>query len=233
MKPLVDVIIPVFNEADSITKVINDIPKDLVREVVVVNNGSLDETEKNAKEAGATVLKEEIKGYGRACLKGIDHIKSKTQQPDIVVFLDGDYSDYPGEMINVIQPIIKDDFDLVIGSRIIGKREKGALLPQAVFGNWVATTLIRWFYKVKFTDLGPFRAIKFDKLIGLYMRDKTFGWTVEMQIKAAQQGLRSCEVPVSYRKRIGISKITGTINGAIKAGHKILWIIFKSLFTDK
>lgn len=225
------VVIPAFNEADSIGNVIKDVPKNLVKEIIVVNNASSDATEGNAKNAGATVLRENNKGYGYACLKGIEYAKSKPtrERPDVVVFLDGDYSDYPEEMDKLVRPIIEEDFDLVIGSRALGKREKGAMLPQAIFGNALATTLIKWLYGANFTDLGPFRAIKFDKLLELDMRDKTFGWTVEMQVKAAKMGFNCCEVPVSYRRRIGVSKVTGTLSGTIKAGYKIVWTIFKYL----
>jgi len=225
------VIIPAFNEADSIRSVINDIPKDLIDEIVVVNNGSSDGTDDLARDAGATVLKENRRGYGYACLKGIEYARSKPDdlKPDIIVFLDGDYSDYPQEMMDLINPILESDYDLVMGSRTLGKMESGAMLPQAVFGNFLATKLIKWFYGVQFTDLGPFRAIKFDKLLSLNMEDKTFGWTAEMQVKAAKMGLKSFDVPVSYRKRIGVSKITGTLGGTMKAGYKILWAIFKNL----
>lgn len=225
------VIIPAFNEAGSIGKVIGDIPKHLVREILVVNNDSSDGTEKKAEKAGATVLQESRKGYGYSCLKGIEYAKSKSngEYPDIVVFLDGDYSDYPEELGKLVEPILKDDYDLVIGSRALGNREKGSMFPQAILGNALATTLIKWLYGVSFTDLGPFRAIKFDRLLQLDMQDKTFGWTVEMQVKAAKNGLRCCEVPVNYRRRIGVSKITGTFSGTIKAGYKILWTIFRYL----
>ncbi len=225
------VIIPAFNEADSIVRVINDIPKDLINEIVVVNNGSSDGTEVIARNAGATVIKEDRRGYGYACLKGIEYAMSKPDsvKPDIVVFLDGDYSDYPQEMVELITPILEHDYDLVIGSRALGRCERGAMLPQAVFGNFLATRLIKWFYGVKYTDLGPFRAIKFDKLLSLNMEDKTFGWTAEMQVKAAKMGLKYFEIPVSYRKRVGVSKITGTLTGTMKAGYKILWTIFKNL----
>jgi hypothetical protein len=158
--------------------------------------------------------------------------KIKDEKFDIVVFLDGDYSDYPEEMNLVVEPIVKDDYDLVIGSRIIGKKGKGAMLPQAIFGNWLSSFLINLFWKYKFTDLGPFRAIKYSSLIKLNMKDRNFGWTVEMQIKAAKQKLKTIEVPVSYRKRIGQSKVTGTFKGTIKASTKILWLIFISLFKD-
>ncbi len=225
------VIIPAFNEADSIMRVINDIPNELVSEVVVVNNGSKDGTEEIARDAGATVLSEDRKGYGFACRRGIDYANSKPEfeKPNIIVFLDGDYSDFPQEMKYLLKPILESDYDLVIGSRRLGRRERGSMLPQAVFGNALATKLIKWFYGASFTDLGPFRAIKFDKLVELDMEDKTFGWTVEMQVKAVKMGLRYCEVPVSYRKRVGISKVTGTFSGTVKAGYKILGTIFRNL----
>lgn len=220
------VIIPVFNEEDSIASVIKDIPG-FIDEIVVVNNGSRDRTSEIASNAGATVLTEIDKGYGAACLKGIDYIKNKNYE--IVVFLDGDFSDHPCEMELVLNPIIKDDYDLVIGSRLLGQREKGAMLPQAIFGNWLSCFLIRLFWGYRFSDLGPFRAITYYALQKLDMKDRNFGWTVEMQIKAAKQKLRAIEVPVSYRKRIGISKVTGTISGTVKASVKILWLIFMSL----
>ena len=228
------VIIPAFNEEESLPKVINDIP-DFVDEIIVANNGSTDNTPEIAKQFGATVVSENERGYGAACLKAIDYIKNKNlsadrQDYDIVVFLDGDYSDYPQEMCSVVEPIIKNGFDLVIGSRMIGKREKGAMLPQAMFGNWLATFLIKLFWKYEFTDLGPFRAIKYDSLLKLKMVDRNFGWTVEMQIKAAKQKMKTTEVPVNYRKRIGQSKVTGTIKGTVKASGKILYLIFASLF---
>ncbi len=224
---IVDVIIPAFNEEGSIAKVIQDIPKSIVRDIIVCNNGSSDATKANALEQGATVVDEDNPGYGSACLKGMDHIKSKDEKPDIVVFLDGDYSDYPEEMTKLIAPISQGEADLVIGSRALGQLEAGAMTPQQVFGNWLATNLIKLIYDVRFTDLGPFRAISWDKLLFLNMVDKDYGWTVEMQVKAAKHGLKSMEVPVNYRKRIGHSKISGTIKGTILAGHKILWTIFK------
>ncbi len=229
MRPHILVIIPAFNEADSIEKVIRDIPEHVVREVVVVSNGSTDRTAEYAEAAGATVLHEQRRGYGAACLKGIAY--AKTKQPDVVVFLDGDYSDFPNEITALVKPLFEEDVDLVIGSRIIGNAEPGALLPQARFGNWLATRLIRLFWNYRFTDLGPFRAVKFDKLLAMQMQDQTFGWTVEMQVKAAKMKLRCVEIPVSYRKRIGVSKITGTVSGTVKAGYKILSTIFKLLVT--
>ncbi len=224
------VIIPALNEECSIRRVIADIPRDVVTEIVVVNNGSTDSTARVASDCGATVVEEEKKGYGQACLAGIDYIKTLSYIPDIVVFLDADYSDYPKEIKDIIFPITEGEYDLVIGSRTIGERQKGALLPQALVGNYVATRLIKLFYGVNFTDLGPFRAIKYSRLLALNMTDKTFGWTTEMQVKAAKNGLRCTEVPVSYRKRIGISKITGTITGSFMAGVKIIWVIFRQFF---
>jgi len=225
------VIIPALNEERSIGKVISDIPRDLVSEVVVTDNGSTDGTAEIAAAAGAIVLKEERRGYGYACMKGIEYARSKPdgERPDIVVFLDGDYSDYPEELPSVVKPIIGDGYDMIIGTRTRGEREKGALLPQALFGNALATTLVKWLYGVEFTDLGPFRAIRFDELLALGMTDMTYGWTIEMQIKAAKKGLRCGEVPVRYRKRIGESKVTGTLGGTLKAGYKILLTIFRHI----
>ena len=225
------VIIPALNEERSIGRVIGDIPQDLVTEIVVVNNGSTDSTARVASSSGATVIDEERRGYGQACLAGMDYIKNSSYLPDIIVFLDADYSDYPQEMKDLVSAITEGGYDLVIGSRTIGERQKGALLPQALVGNYVATRLIKLFYRVDFTDLGPFRAIRYDKLLSLDMRDKTFGWTVEMQVKAAKNGLRCTEIPVSYRKRIGTSKITGTVAGSVMAGVKIIWMIFRQLFS--
>ena len=227
--PKIKVIIPAFNEQDSIANVIQDIPS-LVEEVIVVSNNSTDLTEVNAKQAGATVLTENKKGYGYACLKGMDYISKQQSKPDIIVFLDGDYSDYPEELTKIIAPIIEDNIDLVIGSRVKELREDGAMTPQQIFGNWLATKLMSLFFKAKFTDLGPFRAIKYDKLLALNMVDKTYGWTVEMQLKALKQKLSYTEVPVNYRNRIGVSKVSGTIKGSIFAGIKILSWIFKYSF---
>ena len=219
----VSVIIPAFNEEASIGKVVADIPKAGVQEIIVVDNGSLDQTAEVAHAAGARVVREARRGYGSACLAGIASLNT----PEIVVFLDGDYSDFPSEMPLLIQPIIAGDAEMVIGSRIRGVREKGALLPQARFGNALAAFLIRLLFRIPYTDLGPFRAIRYEQLLAMEMHDKTFGWTVEMQVKAAKMGLRVCEVPVSYRKRIGQSKITGTVKGTILAGYKILTTILR------
>jgi glycosyltransferase involved in cell wall biosynthesis len=227
-KPIVYVIIPAFNESQSIGKVIDDIP-DLVSEIIVVDNASTDNTGAIAKEQGAIVLRENRKGYGYSCLKGINYIKEKADKKDVIVFLDGDYSDYPGEIELLVSPIISSDVDLVIGSRVLGQRQKGSMLFQQIAGNWLATTLIKLFYNAHFTDLGPFRAITWDALELIDMKDKTFGWTVEMQVKAAKLNLKFIEIPVSYRKRIGLSKVSGTIKGTILAGYKILLTIFKNI----
>lgn len=226
MNTNISVIIPAYNEEGSIYKVIGDIPKQ-VSEIIVVNNNSTDSTAAVAKNAGATVLKEERKGYGYACLKGLEYIAAKETTPDIVVFLDGDYSDYPEQLTDIVKPILEDDMDLVIGARVKSLREAGSMTVPQKFGNWLATSLMRLFFGSKFTDLGPFRAIKYDKLLSLEMEDKTYGWTVEMQLKALKKKFSYIEVPVKYRNRIGVSKVSGTVKGAIFAGVKILGWIFK------
>ena len=229
MTETIKVIIPAYNEETSIGKVIKDLPT-FVNEIIVVNNNSTDATAKNALEAGATVLSEPNPGYGNACLKGINYIQQQKTGTDIVVFLDGDYSDYPEELTKIVAPIIEKNIDFVLGSRIKKLREKGAMQPQQIFGNWLATFLMRLFFKSKFTDLGPFRAIKFDTLIGLKMKDPTYGWTVEMQLKILKQRLSHEEIAVKYRNRIGVSKVSGTLKGSIFAGIKILTWIFKYSF---
>lgn len=231
-KPLIDVIIPAYNEESSIGLVLADIPGEWVREVIVCNNASTDRTAEVAREGGATVVDQPRPGYGSACLAGMAHIRAKApeDQPDIVVFLDGDYSDHPEELPLLVVPIMEEEMDLVIGSRSQGEMENGAMQPQQIFGNWLATNLIRLFYNYHFTDLGPFRAIRWRKLLDLEMQDPDFGWTVEMQVKAAKQKLKCTEIPVTYRRRVGVSKVSGTIRGTILAGHKILWTIFKLLW---
>lgn len=229
MSEVIRVIIPALNEEKSIAKVIDEIPRALVKEIIVCDNNSLDKTGKVAKNAGATVLVEKEKGYGASCLKGIDYVNNLNEQTDIIVFLDGDYSDYPEEMNHVVAPIQNNKADLVIGSRALGQKEKGSLTPQQVFGNWLATKMLHAFYDVKFTDLGPFRAIRLETLNQLQMKDRNYGWTVEMQIKAAKQNIRCVEVPVNYRQRIGFSKVSGTVKGAIMAGYKIIFTLFKYL----
>ncbi len=224
--PNIKVIIPAYNEEDSIALVINDIPK-IVNEIIVVDNNSKDRTSEIARKAGATVLSQPKMGYGNACLKGLDYVANQPIKPEIIVFLDGDYSDYPEELTKIVRPIIENDIDLVIGARTKEWREEGAMMPQQIFGNWLATTLMRCFFGAKFTDLGPFRAIKYQRLLDLKMQDPTYGWTVEMQLKAKRQCLSYIEVPVHYRKRIGTSKVSGTVKGSIFAGAKILTWIFK------
>lgn len=223
------VIIPAFNEENAVGKVINAIPKQVVEEIVVVNNASTDDTRIAAEREGATVLDQPVKGYGNACLKGIEYVNEKSTKPSIIVFLDADYSDYPEQLPELVKPILEDEMDMVIGSRALGKREGGSMTFPQVFGNWLATRLIKLFYGYKFTDLGPFRAIRWDSLMQIEMQDKTFGWTVEMQVKAAKLKLNCTEVPMAYRNRIGKSKVSGTVYGTVMAGYKILYTIFKYL----
>ena len=229
MNKIIKVIIPAYNEEKSIIKVIQDIPS-IVDEIIIVDNNSSDQTAKNAQEAGAKVLTEIKKGYGNACLKGISYVKSQTHQTDIIVFLDGDFSDYPEELTKLIAPIINDNIDFVIGARVSEFREQGSMTRPQIFGNWLATSLMSLFFNSKFTDLGPFRAIKYHKLLALKMEDKTYGWTVEMQLKALKNNYSYLEIPVKYRNRIGVSKVSGTIKGAIFAGVNILYWIFKYSF---
>ncbi len=223
----ISVIIPAFNEESSIGLVLDALPHRLIHEIIVVDNNSTDNTARTAIAKGARVVSEKRRGYGSACLKGISELES----PHIVVFLDGDFSDYPEEMVRLIEPIESGEMDFVLGSRMILPESRSALLPQSRYGNQLAVFLIRLFFKHKYTDLGPFRAIHYESLKAINMRDTNFGWTVEMQIKAVKQGLRIMEVPVKYRERVGISKITGTVEGTIKAGTKIIYTIFKYLLT--
>jgi glycosyltransferase involved in cell wall biosynthesis len=225
----IKVIIPAYNEEESIGKVINAIPN-IVSETIVISNNSNDKTINVAQNAGATVLTEKRKGYGYACLKGMEYVSKQKTRPDIIVFLDGDYSDYPEELPKLTNPIINDDIDFVVGARTKLLREKGSMTKPQIFGNWLATSLMSLFFNSKFTDLGPFRAIKYDKLLALNMEDKTYGWTVEMQLKALKSNYPYKEIPVKYRNRIGESKVSGTIKGAIFAGIKILYWIFKYSF---
>ena len=225
-QPIITVIIPAYNEEHAIGHVIKDIPPN-VADIIVVNNNSTDNTYNVAKTAGATVINELKRGYGYACLSGMSYISSQETKPDIIVFLDGDYSDYPQQLSQLIAPIIEKDIDLVIGARVKALREKGAMTYPQKFGNWLATFLMKLFFGARFTDLGPFRAIKYHKLLALHMEDKTYGWTVEMQLKAVKQKYSYVEVPMNYRNRIGVSKVSGTLKGAIFAGIKILTWIFK------
>lgn len=219
-------VIPALNEEQSIGTVIADLPIE-IDHVIVGNNGSTDRTAEVARNTGAIVVDESERGYGAACLKALDH--ARTLLPDVILFIDGDYSDDPSEALNVLEPVCSGTADLCIGSRVLGQRERGALTPQQVFGNWLSTRLIRLFWRVPFTDLGPFRAITWSALQELNMKDRNYGWTVEMQIKAAKRHLRCVEVPVSYRRRIGSSKVSGTVKGSIMAGTIILSTIFREV----
>ncbi len=225
----IKVVIPAYNEENAVGKVIEAIPKELVSEIIVVNNASTDRTEVVASSKGATVLSETRQGYGSACLKGLDYLSTSKTDTDIVVFLDADYSDHPEEMPKLVQPIQSGEYDFVVGSRALGKRDDGSMTFPQIFGNWLATTLLNIIYGANFTDLGPFRAIRYSSLKKLGMRDTTYGWTVEMQLKASKHELRCLEVPVSYRVRTGKSKISGTVKGTVMAGYKILFTIFKYL----
>jgi glycosyltransferase involved in cell wall biosynthesis len=223
------VIIPAYNEEHAIAKVIKEIPN-YVSEIIVISNNSTDKTIEVAKNAGAKVLSENRKGYGYACLKGMEYIANLDKKPEIIVFLDGDYSDYPEELTEIVEPIITQNIDFVIGARVKNLREIGSMTPQQVFGNWLATFLMKLFFNAKFTDLGPFRAIKYKRLLELEMVDKTYGWTVEMQLKVLKQKMTYVEIPVRYKNRIGISKVSGTLKGTIMAGIKIIGWIFKYSF---
>lgn len=221
----VKVIIPAFNEEESIGYVIKDIPP-LVNEIVVCDNNSTDSTKTVALNAGATVVFQPKSGYGNACLKGMEYIQEQKETPDVIVFLDGDYSDYPEQMTNLIAQMEKG-FDLVIGSRTLGEKEKGSMTFPQIFGNWLATSMMKIFYGAKYTDLGPFRAIKYSVLQEINMEDKNYGWTIEMQMKILRRGYSYTEVPVDYKNRIGTSKVSGTLKGVIGAGYKIITSIFK------
>jgi len=222
----IDVVIPAFDEERSLPLVLADLPRPPVRRVVVADNGSRDATARVATEGGAIVVDAPVRGYGSACLAALDWLRTH-EPPEVVVFVDADYSDHPDELPRLVAPIADDEADLVIGSRMLGQREPGALLPQARAGNFVACTLVRLLYRHRYTDLGPFRAIRWTALERLEMADRDFGWTAEMQVKALRHGLRVSEVPVSYRRRVGVSKITGTLRGTVMAGVKILWTVFR------
>ncbi len=222
------VVIPALNEERAIGRVLADLPP-LVDLTVVSDNGSTDRTADVARAHGAIVVAEPERGYGAACLAALRHVGDA----DIVVFMDGDYSDHAAEMASLVQPIASGDADMVIGSRVLGAREAGSLTPQQRFGNWLATCLIRLIWGVSYTDLGPYRAISAKALRQLGMTDRNYGWTVEMQIRAAVAGLRVREVPVSYRRRIGQSKVSGTIKGTVMAGIKILSVIGRFAFRSR
>lgn len=223
--PIIVAVIPAFDEEQSIAKVIADVPRPPVSHVIVANNDSTDRTAEVARQAGALVVDEPEQGYGAACLAGV--AEARKLGAEIIVFLDGDYSDHPEEIPMLLQPILAGECDFVIGSRALGQREKGALTPQQRYGNWLACFLMRWLIGGRYTDLGPFRAITTSALDRLNMRDRNYGWTVEMQIKATRHNLRVRELPVQYRKRIGTSKISGTVKGVVMAGYKIIFTILK------
>ena len=221
----IDVVIPAFNEEESLPLVLGDMPE-IVRRVVVADNNSTDGTAAVARSAGAEVVPAPRQGYGSACLAALDHVRS-SGAPDIVVFVDADYSDHPDELPRLVEPIVSGRLDFVIGSRVLGQREPGALLPQARFGNLLACWMIRWLYGHRYTDLGPFRAARWEAFERLEMRDPDFGWTAELQVKALKRDFRVGEVPVSYRRRVGVSKITGTVSGTVRAGYKIITTILR------
>lgn len=222
----VAVVIPALNEEASLPSVLRDLPRESVGSVVVVDNGSTDRTAEVAAAGGAAVVVEPCRGYGSACLRGLAELAARPAgPPEVVVFLDADYSDHPDELPLLLEPIRAGRADLVVGSRLTGRREAGAMPPQSVWGNRLACFLMKLLFRAHYTDLGPFRAVRWAALERLGMCDRNYGWTVEMQIKAARAGLRVCEVPVSYRRRIGESKISGTVTGSLKAGYKILYLI--------
>lgn len=229
-QPAVDLIIPALNEEASISLVLNDLP-DWIRTVYVVDNGSTDKTADVARSLGAMIVSQPQRGYGAACLAGMAEIETQIADgvpaPQIVAFLDADYSDHPECIADLVQPIVSGDYDFVLGSRLLGEREPGAMPPQSYFGNKLACFLMRVLFGGRYTDLGPFRVIRYSALRHLKMADENFGWTIEMQIKATRSKIRTIEVPVPYRKRIGTSKISGTISGSFKAGVKILYMIAK------
>lgn len=224
--PRIDVVIPALDEEASLPLVLAALPHPPVRRVVVADNGSADGTARVAREGGAVVVPAARRGYGSACLAALDHLR-RHDPPEIVVFIDADFSDHPDELPRLVAPILAGTADVTIGSRVLGRRERGALLPQARAGNLVACLLIRLLYGHRYTDLGPFRAARWDALERLGMSDPNFGWTAEMQVKALRHGLRVVEVPVSYRRRVGVSKITGTLVGTVRAGYKILWTVLR------
>jgi glycosyltransferase involved in cell wall biosynthesis len=222
--PKTAVIIPALNEEKSVGRVLSEIPKDAVRWIIVADNGSTDRTAEIARANGAIVVSEPRRGYGNACLAGIANLP---KEAEVVVFIDGDYSDFPGELLALLSVLQEQGAHMVIGSRVLGKRERGSLTFQQRFGNWLSTWLIHRLFGFSYSDLGPLRAIQTGALQRLDMRDRNYGWTVEMQVKALQHGLKVVEIPVSYRKRIGKSKVSGTFSGTIRAGIKILWTIGK------
>jgi glycosyltransferase involved in cell wall biosynthesis len=227
----VGVLIPVRNEENSIPLVLQDIPAGLNALVVVIDNGSTDETSQIARANGAVVLNEEIPGYGRAMLKGVDYLQD--HPVDIVVFLDGDYSDYPQAMEKLIEPITNDGYDLVVSTRLDPLYDRKSLSPHVIYGNKLVVFFMNLLFRTTYTDLGPFRAIRYKSLVQLQMEDLDYGWTVEMQVKAKLKGLKVKEFPVRYRMRVGQSKISGTIKGTVLAGSKMLYTLLKLYSTRR
>lgn len=227
----IGIVIPVRNEEDSIALVLQDIPTGLNALVVVVDNGSTDETSRVARANGAVVLNEEIPGYGRAMLRGIDYLRN--HPVDIVVFLDGDYSDYPQAMEKLIEPITNDEYDLVVSTRLDPLYDRKSLSPHVIYGNKLVVFIMNLLFDTNYTDLGPFRAIRYESLVQLQMEDLDYGWTVEMQVKAKLRGLKAREFPVRYRIRVGQSKISGTIKGTVLAGSKMLYTLLKLYSTRR
>lgn len=225
---IIATLIPALNEEQSIARVIADLP-DCIDTVIVCDNGSTDRTAEVARSAGAIVVVEPSRGYGAACLRAAEAIANDT---DILLYIDGDYSDFPEEAVSLLGPIAEDMADLVVGSRMLTRRDHGALAPAAAFGNWLTSRLIRLIWGIRFTDIGPFRAIRYSSYRSLHMQDRNFGWTTEMQVRAVKHKLRCLEVPVSYRpRREGQSKVSGTISGSVRAGVKFLWIIIREAMT--
>lgn len=224
-------VIPALNEAESIAAVIRELPWTLIRECIVVDNGSTDTTAAEAAAAGARVVHQPQRGYGRACAAGAAAADAGS---DILVFMDGDGSDVPGEMAQLLEPILAGECDFVIGSRMRGKREPGSMLISQIFAGWLAGILLRILYRVRYTDMGPFRAITREALSRLRMREETYGWNLEMQMRSAQCGLRIREIPVSYRNRAGgVSKVAGSLSGSMQAAIRITQTLLRVAHQDR
>ena len=225
MRHIYALVIPALNEAESVGVLLGRIPRELFSQVIVVDNGSQDRTAEVAASAGAEVITEPLRGYGQACLSALRQVKPSVTA---IAYMDADLSDNPEDLAQMVQHFDHDQWDLLLGSRVLGNPEPGSLMPLQRFGNWLSTHLIAVLWHVRFTDLGPMRIVRRDSLAKLSMRDRTFGWTVEMQVRAAQLGLRICELPVRYSKRLhGRSKVSGTVFGSLRAGAKILWTILR------
>lgn len=218
-------IIPALNEAETLSDLIRQIPSGLFSQIVVVDNGSQDSTAEVAAATGSEVVDEPRRGYGQACASGIQRLRPSISA---VAFMDADLSDNPDDLRSLIQCFGEDKWDMVLGSRVLGSAEAGSLTPLQRFGNWLSTRMIALVWRVHFTDLGPMRIVRRQSLARLSLHDRSFGWNVEMQARAAQLGLRVCEIPVDYRRRLhGRSKISGTVFGSLRAGTKIVWTILR------